>query len=287
MTKSHLLMGAAAFAVAISVSQPVFAQETPAAAADCVDANEDGVCDSDVTAGQPSDIVVTGSRIRRDEYNTMEPITVVTAEEITQSGFNSATDALQSAEVTAGAGQINNFYGGFVTAGGTGANTLGLRNLGPARTLVLLNGRRIAPAGTRGNVLAADLNVLPTAIVERIEVLKAGASSVYGSDAVAGVVNIITDSKVRGLTIDAQVNVPEVGAGVDKRIAATFGFGTDRLNVIGSLEVRKRNALRLDDRGFTKCPIPGFRTGPDGAFGSDDPFPLGDPRNCSRSTTAA
>ncbi|APZ98311.1 TonB-dependent receptor [Sphingopyxis sp. QXT-31] len=280
MNKSHLLMGAAAFAVAISVSQPVFAQDTPAATADCVDADEDGVCDSEATSGQGSDIVVTGSRIRRDEYNAIEPITVVTAEEITQSGFNSATDALQSAEVTAGAGQINNFYGGFVTAGGTGANTLGLRNLGPARTLVLLNGRRIAPAGTRGNVLAADLNVLPTAIVERIEVLKAGASSVYGSDAVAGVVNIITDNKVRGLTIDAQVNVPEVGAGVDKRIAATFGFDTDRLNVIGSIEVRKRNALRLDDRGFTSCPIPGFRTGPDAEFGSDDPFPLGDPRNC-------
>ncbi len=167
-----------------------------------------------------------------------------------------------------------------MTAGGTGANTLGLRNLGPARTLIMLNGRRLAPAGTRGNVLAADLNVLPTAIIDRIEVLKAGASSVYGSDAVAGVVNIITDTKVRGLTIDAQVNVPEVGAGIDKRIAATFGFGTDRLNIIGSLEYRKRNALRLNDVDFTSCPIPGFKLDAGSAFGSDDPFPLGDPRNC-------
>lgn len=215
-------------------------------------------------------ITVTGSRIRRDEFSTIEPITVITAEEITQSGFNSSTDALQSAEVTAGSGQINNFFGGFVTAGGTGANTLGLRNLGPARTLILLNGRRIAPAGTRGSVLAADLNVLPTAVVERIEVLKAGASSVYGSDAVAGVVNIITDAKVRGLTIDAQVNVPEVGAGVDKRISATFGFDTDRLNVIGSVEYRKRNALRLNDVDFTKCPVGGNLTGEGTEFGSGD-----------------
>ena len=215
-------------------------------------------------------ITVTGTRIRRDEFSTIEPITVITAEEITQSGFNSSTDALQSAEVTAGSGQINNFFGGFVTAGGTGANTLGLRNLGPARTLILLNGRRIAPAGTRGSVLAADLNVLPTAVVERIEVLKAGASSVYGSDAVAGVVNIITDAKVRGLTIDAQVNVPEVGAGVDKRISATFGFDTERLNVIGSVEYRKRDALRLNDVDFTKCPVGGTLTGEGTEFGSGD-----------------
>lgn len=215
-------------------------------------------------------IVVTGSRIRRDTFSNIEPITVISAEEITQAGFNSATDALQSTAITAGAGQINNFFGGFVTAGGTGANTLGLRNLGPARTLILLNGRRIAPGGTRGSVLAADLNVLPTAIVDRIEVLKAGASSIYGSDAVAGVVNIITDTKVRGLTIDAQVNVPEVGAGVDKRISATFGFGDDRFNLVGSVEYRKRDALRLNDVDFTRCPVGGFLTGEGTPFGSGD-----------------
>src|SRR5690606_21758628 len=127
------------------------------------------------------------------------------------------------------------YFGGFVTDGGTGANTLGLRGLGPARTLVLLNGRRLAPGGTRGSVLAADLNVLPTAIVDRIEVLKAGASSIYGSDAVAGVVNIITDRKLSGLHIDMQANVPEVGAGADYRIAGSFGIQADRLNVIGSV----------------------------------------------------
>ena len=228
-------------------------------------ANADGT-----NAAESGEIVVTGSRIRRDTFSTIEPITVIGKEEITQSGFNSAADALQSAEVTAGAGQINNFFGGFVTAGGTGANTLGLRNLGPARTLILLNGRRIAPAGTRGNVLAADLNVLPTAIVERIEVLKSGASSVYGSDAVAGVVNIITTPKLRGLTIDAQVNVPEIGNGIDKRISATFGFGNDRLNVIGSVEYRKRQAIARNDVDFTRCPVGGAIDGEGSAFGSGD-----------------
>lgn len=288
MRRSIVTLTTSPFALAagLLVATPAWAQDTvqdAPAQPECVDADNDGNCDDpsvQTTAGQDEDIVVTGSRIRRDEFSTIEPITVITADEITQSGFNSSTDALQSAEVTAGAGQINNFFGGFVTAGGTGANTLGLRNLGPARTLVLLNGRRLSPAGTRGNVVASDLNVLPTSIVERIEVLKAGASSVYGSDAVAGVVNIITDRRIRGLTIDAQVNVPQVGAGVDRRLAATFGFGNDRFNIVGSIEYRKRDALRLNDVDFTSCPIPGFRADANSPLGSDDPFPLGDPRNC-------
>ncbi len=277
MTKllSATALASAAFALPGIAAAQTSTTTTPAEAEIAEQASDD-----QVAAEEEGAIVVTGSRIRRDTFSTIEPITVVTAEEITQGGFNSAADALQSSAVTAGAGQINNFYGGFVTAGGTGANTLGLRNLGPARTLILLNGRRLAPAGTRGNVVAADLNVLPTAIIERIEVLKAGASSVYGSDAIAGVVNILTDSNIRGLTLDAQVNVPEVGAGVDRRIAATFGFGDDRLDIIGSVEYRKRDALRLNDRDFTSCPIPGFRLDSDSPLGSDDPFPLGDPRNC-------
>lgn len=274
MNISRLLAATALASASFAVPQVALAQTTPAPAPTTAqdEAEEEESATTEVT--------VTGSRIRRDTFSTVEPITVVTKQEITQSGFASATDALQSAEVTAGAGQINNFYGGFVTAGGTGANTLGLRNLGPARTLVLLNGRRIAPAGTRGNVLAADLNVLPTSIIERIEVLKAGASSVYGSDAIAGVVNIITDTTTRGLTLEAQVNVPEVGAGVDRRISATFGFESGPLNVIGSVEYRQRDAMTLADRDFTKCPIPGFRLDADSPIGSDDPFPLGDPRNC-------
>jgi outer membrane receptor protein involved in Fe transport len=287
--KSGMLAGAGVAALSLAAfATPAYAQDSAAASPpDCPDQNTDGVCDAEaVTAnadGSPQTggaIVVTGSRIRRDEYSTVEPITVVTKNEITQAGFNSASDALQSTEVTAGSGQINNYYSGFVVDGGTGANTLGLRNLGPARTLILLNGRRLSPAGTRGAVISADLNVLPTAIIERIEILKAGASSVYGSDAIAGVVNIITDQKLRGMTVEAQVNVPEVGAGVDHRIAATFGFGTDRLNIIGSLEYRQRDGLSLNDVDFTSCPIPGYLNGEGTEFGSGDPYPIGDPRNC-------
>lgn len=263
MKKSQLLFASSIVSAAIFAANPVYAQETAAAEASAPE-------NSELVEDDSSVILVTGSRIRRDEFSSIEPITIITADEITQSGFNSATDALQSLGVTGGAGQINNFFGGFVTDGGTGANTLGLRGLGPARTLVLLNGRRLAPAGTRGSLVAADLNVLPTAIVERVEILKAGASSIYGSDAVAGVINILTDTKLRGLTLDAQVNIPEIGAGLDRRVSASFGFGTDRLDLIGSVEYRKRNVIRLRDVDFTDCPVGGALTGEGTEFGSGD-----------------
>lgn len=258
---------------ALALAFPAMAQTQPQTPSD-----EETAAETDTQAvvsepdGAPAGeaITVTGSRLRRDEFSSIEPVTVITKEEVTLSGFNGSVDALQSNEVTQGAAQINNAFGGFVTAGGTGANTLGLRNLGPARTLILLNGRRLAPSGTRGSVLAADLNVLPSAIVGSIEILKAGASSVYGSDAIAGVVNIITDTKLRGLTLEAQVNVPEIGAGIDRRVAASFGFGNDRLDVIGSVEWRKRNAIRLNDVDWTRCPRGGFLSGEGTAFGSGD-----------------
>ena len=138
-------------------------------------ADADQVTTQDAVEGKADSgdaILVVGSRIRRNDFNTGENITVITREESTQAGFNSTTEALQSTAVTNGTAQINNAFGGFVTDGGPGANTISLRGLGATRTLVLINGRRISPAGSRGAVGAADLNVLPTAIVDRIEVLR-------------------------------------------------------------------------------------------------------------------
>jgi outer membrane cobalamin receptor len=109
---------------------------------------------------------VTGSRLRRDAFNSVSPVQLITREEVTAAGFSTMTEALQSTAVTTGGAQINNSFGGFVTDGGPGANTLSLRGLGPERTLILINGRR-EPSGTRGAVGSADLNVLPDAIVDR------------------------------------------------------------------------------------------------------------------------
>lgn len=215
-------------------------------------------------------VVVVGSRIRRSNYNTAEPITVLTRDEATLAGFNSATDALQSTGITNGASQINNAYGGFVTNGGPGANTLSLRGLGAERTLILLNGRRVAPAGSRGSVGAADLNVLPTAMIDRIEVLKSGASSVYGSDAVAGVVNIVTRSNVQGLTLEGQHNITQDGGGNTQRYSAVAGWNSDRLHISGSLEYYKRDDLTLGDRDWTRCNTDYRRTATNRTPGSGD-----------------
>ena len=117
-------------------------------------------------------VVVVGSRIRRDRFNTADPVTIINRDAAVDAGFNSTAEVLQSVGVTGGTGQIGDTFGGLVVEGGGGVNTIGLRGLGPTRTLVLLNGRRIAPAGTRGQVGAADLNVLPNSILDRIEVLK-------------------------------------------------------------------------------------------------------------------
>ena len=234
-------------------------------------------------------IVVTGSRIRRNSYNTGENITVVTREESTQAGFNSTTETLQSNSVTSGSAQVNNAFSGFVTDGGPGANTVSLRGLGPARTLVLLNGRRIAPAGTRGSIGAADLNVLPTSIVDRIEVLKAGASSIYGSDAIAGVINVLTRSNVRGFTLEAQHNLPEVGDGGSRRYSVVTGYNTDNWRVSGTVEWFKRSQMEVGDRAFTRCPRDLLRTATDRTPGAADYIdPLtGEPKCYTISRTGA
>ena len=225
------------------------------------------------TAAQPSDgenITVVGSRIRRNSYNTGENITVLTRAETLQAGFNSTTEALQSTSVTSGSGQINNTFGGFVTDGGPGANTISLRGLGATRTLLLLNGRRIAPAGTRGSVGSADLNVLPTAVIDRIEILKAGASSVYGSDAVAGVVNVVTRTKIKGIELEAQQNLPELGAGGSRRISLLGGWANDRFQVSGALEYYEREPLNVGDVPFFRCPTDYLLTATDRTPGAGD-----------------
>lgn len=269
-----LILSTSALALTVGIATPAFAQgaaatEQPAATEQA--AQEDQGTEAKSEAATGSEIVVTGSRIRRpDAFSTGENITVITREESTQAGFNTTTEALQSNAVTNGTAQINNTFGGFVTDGGPGANTLSLRGLGPTRTLLLLNGRRIAPAGTRGSVGSADLNVLPTAVIDRIEVLKAGASSIYGSDAVAGVVNVITRTKVKGLTLEAQQTLPEVGDGGSRRFSVLTGYNSDNWYINGTFEYYKRDHLRWGDRDWMDCQTDYRRTAADRTPGSGD-----------------
>ena len=216
-------------------------------------------------------MVVTGSRLERSTFTSPSPVQVISRSETTLAGFNSTTGVLQSNAVTGGSDQITNMYGGYVVNGGPGVNTLSLRGLGPTRTLLLLNGRRVSPAGSRGAVGSTDLNVLPNIMIDHIEILKDGASSIYGSDAVAGVVNIITRNRVDGTTFEFQHNATERGGGDETRWSIMSGKTGDNWRISGSLEIYDRNEMTIGDRGWASdCPLPLYGQNPDGTYGAED-----------------
>jgi iron complex outermembrane receptor protein len=228
----------------------------------------------ETTSSKPTtlnQVTVTGTRISKDTYNSVSPVQVISRTESTLAGFNSTASVLQSNSVTGGSEQINNAFGGYVTDGGPGANTLGLRGLGPTRTLMLLNGRRMSPAGSRGAVGAADLNTLPTIMIDHYEILKDGASSIYGSDAVAGVVNVITKNKVDGAEVEFQHNATQHGGGEETRWSGMFGTSGDKWRVSGSFEVYRRQEMQIGERGWASdCPVPLLGRGSNGRYGADD-----------------
>jgi iron complex outermembrane receptor protein len=213
------------------------------------------------------DIVVTGSRIRHDNYNTPSPVQIITHDEITLAGARSTAEVLQGPSVTSGGAQINNTFLGFVTSGGPGANTVGLRGLGADRTLVLLNGRRLSPAGSGSEVGSADLNTLPLAIIDHYEILKDGASTIYGSDAIAGVVNIITKTKEDGFTFDGYGSLPlHQGDGASYRISGVYGKTFDRGHFEIAVDYNVQDRLQRKDRGYARCPTDDLYDPQSGAF---------------------
>ena len=222
-------------------------------------------------------VTITGSRIARDNFNSVSPVQIITREESTLAGFSNTAEVLQSNAVTGGGSQINNAFGGFVVDGGPGVNTISLRGLGTTRTLVLLNGRRVAPAGSRGSVGSADLNVLPTAIIDHIEILKDGASSIYGSDAVAGVINIITRKNITGVTVEGQYNTTEHGGGDQQRYSITAGHTFDRGFLSGSIELYRRSEITWGDRDWMKCQTDYRRTSVNGVVGEFGSLDFKDP----------
>ncbi|MFM8940051.1 MAG: TonB-dependent receptor domain-containing protein [Phenylobacterium sp.] len=199
------------------------------------------------------ELVVTGSRIKSSAYTSTSPIQVITGETQTLQGLVDTAEVLQRSSLAAGSFQVNNQLTGFVTTGGPGVNTINLRGLGPNRNLVLLNGRRVGPAGARGTVGPVDLNVIPQSIVNRIEILKDGASSIYGSDAIAGVVNIITNDRIDGGEIEAFANIGEQSGGENYRINGTWGKTFDRGYFNISADYYEQKVLRRQDRDDTAC----------------------------------
>ena len=175
----------------------------------------------------PEEIVVTGSRIKRDTYSSVAPLQVISNQVSRQIGSIDPSSILQDSSA-AGGQQVDITYQGFVTDNGPGSSTIDLRGLGEQRTLVLINGRRAAPVGVEGAPFAPDLNIIPRTLVDSYEVLLDGASSVYGSDALAGVVNIIMRKDFDGLELEAYSNIPDHSGGVENTISAAWGMNTDR-----------------------------------------------------------
>lgn len=200
----------------------------------------------------PERISVLGSRIRSDGLDNASPVEVLKADDAVLKGLNTLGDLLRSSTVAAGSNQITSATSSSLSEGGTGVETISLRGLGANRTLVLLNGRRIGPAGTRGAVSAFDLNIMPLAAVDRVEILKDGASSLYGSDAVAGVVNIIT-KKGDESVLNVNLSKPADDGGETLRISGSIGRTFDNGSVRLVADYRLDRELARGDRSFFDC----------------------------------
>lgn len=198
-------------------------------------------------------VEITGSSIRRVEADTALPVQIVTREEIARSGANSTEQLLQSISAISSQGGISNAVG----AGSStyGQSSISLRGLGEDRTLVLVNGRRLALfAG--GNGGSVNINSIPLAAIERIEIFKDGASGVYGSDAIAGVVNFILTKDFHGIELGASAGAPtRSGGGKTQKAHVVAGFGDvtqDRFNLTLSASLEKESALFAKDRKFAR-----------------------------------
>jgi iron complex outermembrane receptor protein len=202
----------------------------------------------------PADrVVITGSRIAKDAFSSASPIVVITAETSALQGQVNTADILQNTSIANGSTQINGQLGGFLVEGGPGVRTVALRGLGSQRTLVLLNGRRLGGAGTTGSTGAVDLNVIPDSIVQRYEILKDGASSIYGSDAVAGVVNVITRNSVDRPELNFQYKDPGLAGGTSWEASGAYGLNFDNGGITLAGSWQHQDELDIKQRSYLRC----------------------------------
>ena len=195
-------------------------------------------------------VEVTGSSIKQIEGETALPVLVITREEIQRTGATSAEELLRSIATNSsgGSSSVANTGAGGGQGGGSSASLISMRGLGSARTLVLLNGRRTAPAGGSS---AIDISTIPIAAIERIEVLRDGASAVYGSDAVAGVVNFILRKDFAAREFSLSFGAPtRSGGGHDAKVSLFMGLGSDKYNVNFGASYQKVKPIFGSDRSF-------------------------------------
>lgn len=253
------MVGLSAMALAAALTAPAFAQQA--------------------TTEDRDTVIITGSRIRVDPLDQLQPITTVGEEEIDKTGLTSTADILQRLPIASGGlNQRNNNSGNFGNppdGGGVGAGAaeIDLRYLGSRRVLVLVDGLRwVQGASASGVPGSVDLNTIPTNMIERIEVLQEGASPIYGSDAIAGVVNIITKKQQDGLQASAQVGGYEDGDGFTQEYNLSFGINDDRTNAVLGVSYLKQDGVLSADRPTTAFPTPNSSSCLDGGCSSGTPL---------------
>lgn len=210
---------------------------------------------TDAKDAKVSSVVITGSRIPRASLEGPTAVTIITAEELTKAGYKNVYDALANSVQNSGFTQGEDFGNTFTPS----ANTISLRGLGPNHTLILLDGRRLAdfPIAYTGTVNFTNLANIPSNIVERIEILSGGASAVYGSDAIAGVINIVLKKNSQGFNFNIKLGDTERGGGETQRLQFSGTLNFDKLKSLFSIEASNREPLRATQRDFMA-----FRTTP-------------------------
>jgi outer membrane receptor protein involved in Fe transport len=278
------LLGATALAGATLVAAPAFAQDgaaqTQTNAPACDTPLVDGRClpladetrDGQADAGGTNDVVVTGSRIRRPNLESTVPITSVAGEQFFQTGDTNIGDTLNELpQLRSTFAQQNPGLG----IGIAGLNLLDLRGLGTQRTLVLVNGRRHVAADILNNAVSPDVNTIPNDLIERVDIVTGGNSAVYGSDAIAGVVNFVLRRDFNGLQIRGVAGATEQGFGGNQYISAMVGknFAEGKGNITLHGEYSRQNRVfgsdidsfrRVDGLGVVDADSGGLTNNSDG-----------------------
>ncbi|MFV0543727.1 MAG: TonB-dependent receptor plug domain-containing protein [Marinicella pacifica] len=233
-------------------------------------------------------VVSTGSRLLRQTYDSISPMQVITAEESREVGQIDAGDIIQNATASSGQ-QIDLTFSGFVLDNGPGARTASFRGLGANRTLVLVNGRRLGGSGVEGAPSSADLNTIPGGLVQQYDFLLDGASSIYGSDAVAGVINAVLRKDFNGWEVDYNTTVPEQSGGVEQRLNLTWGKNFDRGFIGFGAEVYDLEEVKYSDREWTNNCYQHYEVTESGQIRQQDiynlDFNLRDHGNCFSNAT--
>lgn len=196
------------------------------------------------------EVIVTGSRIRRDEFTSAAPVQIIDGQASREIGLVDTAALLQSSSQATGT-QIDNTFNGFVLDNGPGSAQVNLRGLGAARVLLLMNSKRVAPGGVGGAPTSPDLTTIPNIMIDRIELLLDGASSIYGSDAIAGVANVIMRSDFDGFDLAGSLSDPDSGGGGETTLGLSWGTGGGSWSLGVGGEFYERKTLKVSQRPFS------------------------------------